>query len=109
MADYEKLMKILIKNQDKSFVKRILDKESYPVLDIGDGNVATHKMAYGEIDTDDGKKYVVYPTVLYDGKKLVDYGDSAFNKVMETGNFIDFDTPEEAEWFSKNYKQVWDK
>ena len=60
-------------------------------------------MAWGEM----GDKYVVFPTVLYNGKTLADYGDDAFNQVKKTGNYITFDNPGDAEWFSQNYKSAW--
>lgn len=109
MAEYDDVMRILRQNADKSFVKRILNPQDYPQLDLGNGQVATHKMAWGEMDTPKGKKYVVYPTVLYDGKNLVDYGDRAFDIVMKSGNYIEFDDPQQADWFSQRYKAAWEK
>jgi hypothetical protein len=100
-------MAILQANKAKSFVQRILNyqgPQNSPVLDLGGGQYATHKMAWTEADG----KYRVYPTVLWDGKKLVDYGpDKAYDQVLRSGNFIDFDSPDAADWFSKNYKLVW--
>lgn len=107
--DYDEIMRVLNANADKSFVKRILNRDKYPVLDEGNGQHATHKMAWGETDTPKGKKYVVFPTVLFDGKKLADYGDKAFGHAMKSGNYIEFDDPKQAEWFSKEYKKAWDK
>ena len=107
MSEYDDVMSILKANENKTFVKRILNKDAYPRLDLGGGQYASHKMSWGEIDTPNGKKYVVFPTVLYDGQKLVDYGDRAFDQVMKTGNYIEFDEPNKADWFSKRYKTVW--
>ena len=107
MAEYDDVMRILMQNTNKTFVKRILNPNRYPTLDLGNGQVATHKMTWGEIDTPKGKKYVVFPTVLYDGEKLVDYGDKAFDSVMKTGNYIEFDDPQQADWFSQRYKAAW--
>jgi len=109
MAEYDDVMRILQANANKSFVKRILNKDAYPTLDLDNGYSATHKMAWGETDTPTGKKYVVYPTVLYDGKQLVDYGNKAFDAVMKTGNYIEFDDPKQADWFSRRYKAAWEK
>jgi hypothetical protein len=106
MADREKLARILAQNAEKSFVQRILQPENYPRLDLGDGNYATHMMAWTSAD---GKHYV-YPTVLFDGKQLVQYEpDAAFEQAKKSGNVIAFDDPREADWFSKNYKQWWDQ
>lgn len=88
-------------NMSKSFVKRMYD-ENPMTLDLGNGQHATHKMAW----SDAGGKYVVYPTVLFDGAKLVDYGNGAMPQAMKSGNYIAFDTPEEADYFSRNYKQA---
>lgn len=107
MAEYDDIMKILMNNSNKSFVKRILNPEQYPTLDLGNGQIATHKMAWGETEIDNKNRYIVFPTVLYTGKKLVDYGDKAFNEVMKTGNYIEFDDPQTADWFSRRYKIIW--
>ena len=105
MSDLDYLQNILNKNKDKSFVKRILNKQNSPVLQNDDGTTSTHSMAWGSADG----KYYVYPTVLLgkDGK-LKRYDDSeAWNHVMKTGNFIEFNSPEDADWFSRSYKKVW--
>lgn len=106
MADRDKLARILAQNAEKSFVQRILQPENYPRLDLGDGNYATHKMAWTEADG----RYYAYPTVMYDGKKLTEYDpQTAFQHAVKSGNVIAFDDPSEADWFSKNYKQWWDR
>lgn len=102
MDEYQKLMAILKTNASKTFVQRILRPNDFPTLPHANG-IATHRMAWGESDG----KYVAFPTVLYDGKQLVDYGDRAFPQAMQSGNFIEFDSPEEAEWFTTRYKEAW--
>lgn len=103
--EYQRLMAILKTNSDKTFVQRILRPGDFPTLDQGDGSYATHKMAWGE----SGGKYVVYPTVLMEqGGGLKDYGPKdAWNHVQQTGNFIEFNNPQDAEWFSTRYKGAW--
>lgn len=105
MSDYEKALSILKKNTDKGFVKRILNKENSPVLDNGDGTVSTHSMSWGEADG----RYFVYPTVLVTGDGTLKRfsNKDAWRNVMKTGNYIEFDSPEEADWFSRRYKSVW--
>jgi hypothetical protein len=98
-------MRILMQHSDKSFVQRILNPSAFPTLDIGNGQYATHKMAWTEANG----KYYVHPTVLWDGKSLKDYGKDAFKHVMKTGNYIEFNSPEEADWFSTKYKAAWEK
>ena len=105
MDELGRLREILEKNKDKSFVKRILEKDNYPTLDLGNGNFATHMMSYAESDG----KYYAYPTVLYGGGKLTRYQpDEAFRHARETGNYIEFDNEQDADWFTKSYKKVWD-
>ncbi len=42
--------------------------------------------------------------------KLRRFGDDeAWHHTQKTGNYIQFDDPKKAEWFSKNYKKVWDE
>ena len=102
--DYQRLMMILKQNSGKTFVQRILRPNDFPTIDQGDGSYATHKMEWGE----SGGKYVVYPRVLLEqGGGLKDFGDNAWDQVRQTGNFIEFDKPEDADWFSKNYKGAW--
>jgi hypothetical protein len=99
------ITEILQNNKDKSFVKRILYPENYPVLNEGNGNFATHKMAF--FTNDDGTAVVV-PTILYDGDKLVQYEPKeALERAIKTNNFIKFDNAIDAEYFTKNYKSVW--
>jgi len=104
--EYSKVMGALTKNKDKSFVKRVLDPDAYPVIENDDGSHSTHKMAYSEVNG----KYVVYPTILYNGKELKEYKpNEALDHVMKTGNYIEFDTEKEADWFSQKYKAIWNK
>ena len=102
--EYQRLMAILKTNANKSFVQRILRPDEFPSLDLGNGRRASHRMAWAE----SGGKYYVYPTVLMtEGGKLQDFGDNAFDQVMKSGNYIEFDSPHEAEWFSSRYKGAW--
>jgi len=99
------LLEILRRNQDKSFVKRIIEPEKYPSLDLGGGRTASHLMSWGEIDG----KYIAYPTVLYNGKSLNRYdAREAMKRVQKSGNYIEFKSPQEADWFSRNYKRYWE-
>ena len=101
-----RINQILEANKTKSFVDRILNKDKYPTLDLGNGMSATHKMSYMQV----GNKYHVFPTILYHDKKLTRYKPrKAYDLVRQTGNYIEFDTQNEADWFSKNYKAVWEE
>lgn len=101
--DYAEVVKVLLGNADKNFVQRIIQPQSFPVMRLPDGNVATHQMEWTEKDG----KYFVYPRILFEGGKLKDYGDKAFDVAAKRGDVIEFASPEKADWFSKNYKIVW--
>ena len=103
----ENIYNILVENKNKSFIKRVLKPKDYPTLDNKDGTFSTHSMAWGEVDG----KYVVFPTVLHtQDKKLKRFPfKEAWENVRKTGNFIEFDTSEEADYFSREYKQYWNK
>jgi len=106
LEDVNRLMAIMNPYAKKNFVKRILYPDQWPKMDLGEGQYATHKMAWGSTDNE----HMVYPTVIYDdvtGKLKELAGDEAFQHAMTTGEYIPFKTPQEADWFSKNYKKVW--
>lgn len=101
MSEKDDVMRILQANADKTFVKRILFPDKFPKLDLGDGNYASHKMSWSEVNG----KYHVFPTVLYDGKQLVQYDpDTALKLALKSGNTIPMDTPAGADWLSQKYK-----
>ena len=103
--EYQQLMATLKANAGKSFVQRILRPDDFPTLDLGNGSHATHRMAWGELGPG---KYVVYPTVLMqEGGKLHDYGNAAWEHAQRSGNYIEFDSPAKADWFSRMYKGAW--
>ena len=96
---------VLGDNIDKNFVKRVVNKDAYPVLQNDDGSHSTHSMAMSEADG----KYFVYPTVVQtekgDLKRLK--GKEAVRHAFKTKEYIPFDNPDDALWFSKNYKLFW--
>jgi len=103
----EQIHQVLDVYRDKNFVKRILEPDKYPKIETGDGREATHKMAWAQV----GDDYVVFPTVVYDpqAKQLRDLGTDALDHALKTGEFIPFKSAEDADRFSKRYKQVWEK
>lgn len=98
---YKQVDSILNANKHLDFVQRIRNPNER--LDLGNGQYATHMMAY------DPKSKRAYPTIVKQGNKLVQLqGDDAWNYADKTGEYIKFNTPEEAEKFSNNgYKIVW--
>ena len=104
--DRKEIAKILNANKQKEFVKRIMEPDKYPTLDNKDGSYSTHSMSWGE----QGGKYYVFPTVAPSGMKgeMKRYGGrDAWKRAMQTGDFIQFNRPSEADTFSKEYKKVW--
>ena len=104
--ELQAIEKILKENKNKSFIKRILEKDKYPVLQNKDGSHSTHLMAWGSVGKD---KFIVFPTILLNSEgNLQKFSpQEAFRHVMETGNFILFKNKRDAEQFSKEYKKVW--
>ena len=109
MADTDQFVirKILELNKHKSFVQRILDPKNSPSLDNKDGTRSSHSMAWAESDG----RYFVYPTVLRtESGELKRFKDNeAWRETQKSGNYIEFKSAQDADWFSKNYKRVWDK
>jgi hypothetical protein len=102
-----KLEAVLEANKDKNFVHRIYNPQlSLPLPDIAPDAYGTHMMSYAT----DEKGAIAYPEIIFDEKagKLKRLGRSeAQDHAYKTGEFIRFKTPEEAEWFTKNYKEIW--
>ena len=71
------------------------------------GTEMSHIMSWGTA----GGKSIVYPEVIYnkETKKLQRLGrDEAMDRALETGEYISFNDPNDADWFSKNYKLAWE-
>jgi len=101
----DKIKGILEKHKDLDFVKRILKPGKSPHLTDESGAKMTHKMAWSEQDG----KFIVYPTIVRVGGKLKQLDDkAAIDYANTTGEYIAFGTAEEADWFSKEYKSVWE-
>jgi hypothetical protein len=108
------IMGILDQHADKNFVQRIMTPEDYPKLYDNPGGEtgqpSTHSMAWGE--DAQGNAYV-YPTVVQkpDGNlHRFSSQQEAEAYAIERNEFIPFGSDKEkADWFSKNYKQVWEQ
>jgi len=102
------LKAILDTYKDKQFVQRILEPDKYPKFDLGNNEYATHLMSYAKV----GDRFIVYPEVVFDKKKnkLLKLGrKKALEYAISNSEYIPFLDSKEAEWFSKNYKQIWNK
>ena len=97
---------VVDKNKGKDFVDRIIDPGAYNPITNEDGSISTHSMTWGEANG----KFRVFPTVMKYGNGLKRFdSDVAWRLANELGNHIDFDTAEEADRFSKEYKTYWEK
>jgi len=106
-AELERIQKILAAHKDKDFVRRILDPDNSPSIDLGKGFTGTHLMA-ADIDDETGR-WLVYPTIVrINGELQRLEPNEAMHHAKATGEYIDFeDRKDEAISFSKNYKRVW--
>ena len=104
---------VMMANKDLNFVKRYLMPDLYPKLQTNrlmgaEGMIAapkeemtTHWMSH------DPETMRVFPQVAMINGKLQDLGERAYDYANKTGEFIQFKTPEEAEWFAANgYKNA---
>lgn len=97
-----RLLETLLFYKGKDFVNRIINAADFPVLKNRDGSESTHGMAVAEKDG----KFFVYPTVVYEDGKLMRLGpDTALNRALTGGDYIEFDAEDDARDFSKEYKQ----
>jgi len=105
--NWNRVNEILQKNKDKNFVQRILKPDVNPVLDeyAGPGTHGTHLMSWATV----GDKHIVYPEIIQTPKGDLKRLGRTEARVYAIKNkeYIEFDTPEEADWFGKNYKRVW--
>lgn len=97
-----RLLETLLFYKGKDFINRIINAGDFPFLENRDGTKSTHGMAVSEKDG----KFYVYPTVVYEGGIMQRLGpDTAWNRAITSGDFIEFETEEDARDFSKEYKQ----
>lgn len=94
----------LIKNSKANFAKRLLDPNR-KVLDLGNGQIGTHKLSYATND----KGIVVYPEIQEINGELHDLSndrEAAYKSAMQSGDYVIFPSEEAAEWFTAdNYKR----
>jgi len=104
---------VMMANKNLNFVKRYLMPDMYPALQTNklmgaEGMIAAPKE---EVSTHwmlhDPKSMRVFPQIVMVDGKLQDLGERAYDYADKTGEYIQFETPEEAEWFAANgYKSA---
>lgn len=99
-----------MRNSGANFVRRLMDPDRATIPDWNiEGNVATHKMAWG---MDDDGAYV-FPLVQEIDGELVDFTDpkndrsdaDADARAHEVGDMYRVSSPAEAAWITENYKR----
>jgi len=101
--DQLKILEIINKNKDKEFVNRILHAKDFPTLENLDGSKSTHGMMYSEVDG----VFYVYPSVVYSDNELRRLErDSALGRAVRLGDYITFDSIQDAYEFTKDYKKM---
>ncbi len=105
--DVNRLLGILNNYKDLNFVQRILSPYVHPTLQLpeGPGEYGTHLMSWATL----GDKNIVYPEIIQTEKGDLTRLDprAAIDYAVKNKQYIPFNTPEEADWFGKNYKRVW--
>ena len=99
-------------NSRLNFEQRVLNPGSYPGLQLRNGSVASHLMSYNDMTDREGKPfYMVYPNVVQQGDKLIRLEPrDAIKYALENTEYRRFNTPEEAEYYTKYYKdRFWGK
>ena len=106
-----KLFNILNQHKNLNFVKRIINPQQYPRMarpDLGENAYQTHLMSYG---TDDSGKWKVFPMVVQEPQtgllREMQPFQAAYKHALNTGEYIPFESEDEADWFTKNYKKIW--
>jgi|GEM_PF-6292905 len=97
---------ILRDNSQKTFVKRILNVDRYPIYKFNEHTHGTHFMSHTEVDG----KWIVYPNLVLNKESFtleLHEGADSVRLALDTGNFISFHKEADAEFFAKNYKRVW--
>lgn len=89
-----------------NFEQRILNPNSYPTIDNGDGSISTHRMAWGG---DEGN-FKAFPTIIQDkAGKLVQMEPMDAQRYAEkTGEYRHFTDAKDAESYAEGgYKKFW--
>lgn len=103
-TDMAKLWQILNANRNKQFVQRILNPQNYPMLNFGGGEYGSHRISSGRFDN----RELLFPLIRYEGNQLNAYEfPEAAHRALQTGEYIPFQAPEEADWFANSYKKAW--
>ena len=97
----------VFQHKDLNFVQRLMSPDEWPRVKHPNGGYSTHRMAWTSV----GNQHIVYPTVVYDwnSKDVKQRNpDEAVVHALQTGEYIPFNTPEQAHTFAMKYKRMWE-
>lgn len=110
--DPESVIKFVNKHKKVNFVQRLKDsfRETIPDWEV-EGNVCTHKLGYAE----DRDRIKVFPLIQEIDGELHDFTNPEYNhgkwdaleSAEKNGDVIIFDNKDDAEWFTKHYKEYY--
>jgi hypothetical protein len=104
-----RVLAIMMKNKEKNFIKRALYPDESPRYDFGGGSHGSHYMGWTTLDNG---KHIVYPSLVQKPGarklQLLEGGDEV-DYALKSGEYVSFDDPKEADWFSQRYKTIWGK
>jgi hypothetical protein len=104
------LLDVLMLFQDKNFVQRLLNPYVFPRINNQDGSFSTHLMssmdniAFPHI-TQNPNTGELEQAIIRTPSSNYDWGQ-ALKTAKDRGDFIQFNTPEEADYFATNYKKA---
>ena len=121
--DRDRVHEILEANESKDFVQRIFNPEKAPSIVNPDGGHSSHRMAVEVgaalgLKGDKAKKWYMFPTIIRDEygglTDHTNYGEDqdgwkkAWPDAKEKGEYIEFDSADDAMWLEKRWKLMWD-
>lgn len=101
----------LISKSSAEFVTRLKDANRKSIQDWENpDNIATHKLSWATADD----KILVFPMVQDINGELYDFSDpkykhekfDALENAIKTKNYVEFPNSDDADWFTKNYKNL---
>lgn len=95
----------VVNGQEANFVQRLKDPNRKKINN-SDGSVSTHKLAWAEVDN----KIIIYPEIQEINGELVDLSndrDKALKSALANNDYVEMQSPEEAEWFTTHYKEYY--
>ena len=105
------LIQRINKKSKANFVQRLLDPNREYIQNwVNPLDIATHKLGWATEDTKQGA--FVYPEIQEIDGELVDFTNPIYrrsegiNSAIERRDTVRM-TPEQAEWFTKNYKRYY--